>query len=166
MLLKSSEPGFTKLSVGHGCQCRCPLCPFNNHHYHQHHHHHNFYSAMPQNELTALYNIKKYRGTICTKNTEKHFFVCYREKEREREREKEREIQSTIIRKLRSTDKDTTSKLKHSKPLTVGKVYTILLLHCSSHIHITTIHETGSHSITDANVQDCQFLRYRFCGSC
>ena len=33
----------------------------------------NFY--MPQNELTALYNIKKYRGTICTKNTEKLFFL-------------------------------------------------------------------------------------------
>ena len=29
---------------------------------------------MPQNELTTLNSIKKYRGTICTKNTEKQIF--------------------------------------------------------------------------------------------
>ena len=61
---------------------------------------------MPQSELTSLYNIKTYRGTICTENTEKQFvkmcYICLR---------------STTKWKHRSTDKDTTYILKHSKSL-------------------------------------------------
>ena len=74
---------------------------------------------MPQYELTALYNIKQYRGTICTKNAEKHFFinVMY--------------IQSTVKRKQqRSTDKDTTSKLEHFKPpKTLGSLKPLTVTH-------------------------------------
>ena len=65
---------------------------------------------MPPNELTALYKIKKHRGTICTKNTKKQFFqLCYTY------------IESTTERKQRSTGKDTILKLKHFKPFTVEK---------------------------------------------
>ena len=60
---------------------------------------------MPQNELTALYNIKKYRGTICKKKyreTIKKMYYIY--------------IQLASKRKQqRSTDKDTTSRLEHFK---------------------------------------------------
>ena len=59
-----------------------------------------------QNELTALYNIKKYGGTICRKIQRQFFFLKYYIC-----------IQSTTKRKeQRSTDKD-----KHSEPPTLKK---------------------------------------------
>ena len=61
---------------------------------------------MPQNELTMLYNIKSTEGKFAQK-----YIETIKKKEKSY-----LYTQSTTKRKQqRSTDKDTTSKLKHSK---------------------------------------------------
>ena len=83
---------------------------------------------MPQNELTVLYNIKtpegrfvqKYGETLRTTSKKKiNKKKCYIH------------IQSKTRRKQRSTGKDTTSKLKHSKPVTMKKeISKAVFFHC------------------------------------
>ena len=68
----------------------------------------NLYSAVHKNELTALYDIKGTEGQFIQKYRQTIFLMYYVH------------IHPTTERKQQhSTDKDTTSKLKHSTPLTL-----------------------------------------------
>ena len=85
---------------------------------------------VPINELAALYNIKKYWGTICAKLQRNNYltkmYKIY--------------IQSTDKRKQQpSTDKDTTSELKHLQTLTLKKKANSILSLLSTNAQTTQL---------------------------